>query len=155
MARRLNTSPDGCQGPNPEPERVARSFGRVIGGSPIWGGFYARFNEQSNAFVASQAPRTMDGWRIKVLWLIAPDVSTPVSLSGHNVETGAPLRFAIGGAAPATDTPVLDPAHPAIPVQDERWKEFPSYLYFASAGCYVLTASWSGGSWELGFGLGQ
>jgi hypothetical protein len=128
--------------------------GWVAGQPPIWAGFYARFDADTNAFHAMQAPRKKDGWRIKVLWVIEPGGSTPVTLSGRNLVTGAPLQFEIGVGS-VSESPVLDPRHPAIPIQDGNWKEFPSYLYFPSAGCYVLSASWSGGSWEMGFGFGQ
>lgn len=157
IAHSLDAAPDGCQGPTPQYEKVARYFGPLAGGSPIWGGFYARFNEGANASYALRGPRrTKDGWPVKVLWVIEPGTHTPVTLSGRNVATGAPLRFKIGGVhVTATESPVLNPKHPAIPIQDGEWKEFPSYLYFPSAGCYVLTASWIGGSWQMGFGFGR
>ena len=156
IARRLDASPEGCDGPAPHYERIARYFGSLAGGSPIWGGFYARFDEETNAFHGTQAPLKNDGWRIKVLWVIDPDASTPVTLSGRNTATDAPLKFETsGGGEVATNSPVLDPANPAIPIQDGNWKEFPSYVYFPSAGCYVLSASWSGGSWQMGFGFGR
>ena len=157
IARSLDAPPPGCEGPPPTYEMVARYFGPLAGGSPIWGGFYARFDEEANAFSAGAKPRrTKDGWAVKVLWVIEPGVLTPVTLSGASVATGAPLRFEIGGVhASATESPILDPKHPAIPTQDGEWKEYPSALLFPSAGCYVLTASWAGGSWRMGFGFGR
>jgi hypothetical protein len=157
IARVLDAAPGACPGPAPQYEKVARYFGPLVGGTPIWGGFYAHFNEPANAFHnGSRLRRRKDGWPVKVLWVVEPGTLTPVTLSGHNAVTDAPVRFKIGGVHnPATESAVLDPKHPAIPVQDGRWKEFPSDLYFPSAGCYVLTASWAGGSWQMGFGFGR
>lgn len=48
---------------------------------------------------------------------------------------------------------VLDPSHPAIPLQDE-YANFPSYIYLVGSGCYQLSASWEGGGWVLEFAFG-
>jgi hypothetical protein len=117
IARSLDAPPPGCQGPPPQLEMVARYFGPLAGGSPIWGGFYARFDEQANAFSAGTKPRrTKDGWAVKVLWVIEPGVLTPVTLSGGDVATGAPLRFAIGDVhASATGVSHSRPETPRDP----------------------------------------
>jgi hypothetical protein len=135
-----------------------RYFGPLIGSSPLWGGFYAKLDRQANAFgTGANVRRTAYGWRIKVLWVIEPAASTPVMISGADTSTGQPLYFWTGGVHPHGPIAQLtiDPAHPAIPIQHGQWKEFPSYLYAPSAGCYRLSASWQGGGWTLGFGFGR
>jgi hypothetical protein len=84
-----------------------------------------------------------------------PDATTPVTLAGENVATGEPLWFEIGGQYPIGPVPAvtLDPQRPSN--YTDGWKNYTSYLYFDGAGCFSLGATWSGGSWHLGFGLGE
>lgn len=56
---------------------------------------------------------------------------------------------------PAAPSVTFDPDRPGIPPQDGSLKEFPSYLLFPSAGCYLLEATWATGTWRLGFGFGS
>jgi len=156
IARHLTSAPEGCPGPSPHPTKVARFVGPVVGESPVWGGLYARFDPKVNTYRDGEVARTKKGWALKVIWLIEPGTSTPVTLTGTNVATGEPVSFHIGGVAPVGPTTVLvlDPDHPAIPLQHGQWKEFPSELLFPSSGCYRLNASWADGAWEMGFGFG-
>ena len=157
IARHLTSAPEGCAGPSPSPTKVARFIGPVVGASPLWGGFYARFDPKANTYRDGELRRTKSGWALKVIWLIEPGMSMPVTLIGTKVSTGEPLSFRTGGLAPVgpTTTLVLDPQHPAIPIQHGSWKEFTSELLFPSSGCYRLHASWTGGGWEIGFGFGR
>lgn len=159
VAKHLGPPPQGCPGPPPRRRAVGpRYFRPLVGGSPLWGGFYAKLDRRANAYsTGANVRRVRYGWRIKVLWLIEPTTTTSVTLSGSNTTTGQPLYFETGGVQPRGPSArlALDPSYPAIPVQHGRWKEFPSYLFAPSAGCYRLTASWAGGSWALGFGFGR
>ena len=157
VASHLTSAPEGCPGAPSIPTKVARFVGPVVGGSPLWGGFYARFDPKANTYRDGEVRRTERGWALKVLWLIEPGASTPVTLTGANVLTKAPLSFHAGGVAPAkpATTLVLDPQHPAVPQLHGQWKEFPSELFFPSSGCYRLNASWVGGAWAMGFGFGN
>jgi hypothetical protein len=84
---------------------------------------------------------------MKALWIVEANGRGPITLHGSRVGGGRPLSFSIQQAEPATAA-VLDPEHPAIPIQHGSWREFPSYLYFPETGCYELVAEWSGGSWR-------
>jgi len=85
----------------------------------------------------------------------APELGPEAGLVGAGVDgTAGTVTFAVGGVSPST-VAMFDPEDPAIPVTHEGWREYPSYAYFPSAGCYLLTATWTGGSSELGFGFGR
>lgn len=155
VASTLGPAPSGCPGPSPHPQR-AFNKGPYFGASPLLGGFYARLAASENAFHADQAPHRTYGWRIKVLWAIPPNEDRPVTLSGHIVGTGQPILIDLANEPDQPRTSqVLDPSHPGIPVAGNGWAEFPSYLYFPRAECYVLNAQWQGGQWTLGFGFGR
>jgi len=155
VAVTLRSPPAGCPGPSAEPQRPTRLYGKLYGRQPVWGGFYAEFDPHVHVFHAADAPRTDTGWRIKVLWIVHRDQSDPVVLSAHRGD-GEPVWFEIAviGPPPATSAG-LDPAHPENVAERGGWKEFPSYVYFPSAGCYTLEASWRGGRWRIGFGFGR
>jgi hypothetical protein len=122
-----------------------------LGPGPCGAGPYAELDSSINAYRASDAPRTDYGWRVKILWIMHPEQTIPVALEGTNVTTGEPLWFALEGE----DTSIgasLDPAHPEN--ENLGWKEFPSYVFFPSADCYAVEAAGSGGTWQLGFGIG-
>jgi hypothetical protein len=86
--------------------------------------------------------------------VLEPDYDGTVEVTGFNPSTGELLWFAPEDEDPATSL-VVDSEAPGVLPQGRGWKEFPSYLYFPRAGCYVLTAEWPGGAWRLGFGLGR
>jgi hypothetical protein len=153
VSRRLLAPPEDCPGPRPRPKQVSPAYGRVVGGGPLWGGFYADLNPGAGSFVAADAVRTEYGWRIKVLWIVNPDQADPVTLRGTSVSTGDPVWFEVEDQEPGL-APALDPASPGVPPEEGHWREFPSYLYFPEAACYSLEAAWPGGSWRLGFGFG-
>jgi hypothetical protein len=154
-AKPLGVAPEGCPGPEPRTETVADFIGPVAFGPPLWAGVYATYNAATNTYSAPDAPLTEHGWRIKILYLLEPGHDTAVELVGEGVEaTDGAVVFAVEGTAPST-VATFDPGSPAIPVQHEGWREYPTYAYFPSAGCYLLTATWTGGRSELGFGLGR
>lgn len=150
----LGAPPSRCAGTSPRPQSVDPSYGKVIGGDPLWGGFYAKLDAKANAFHAGDAERTELGWRIKVLWLIRPEQTEPVTVEGMHASSGEHLWFEVADQGENTTEPRLDPSHPGA-VSEGDWKEFPSYLYFPRAGCYALRARWPGGEWDLGFGFGR
>jgi hypothetical protein len=151
----LAEAPGGCPGPEPRSKTVADFVGPVVGGPPLWAGIYATYDAASNAYSSPDAPFTESGWRIKILYLLEPDQDGTVELLGAGVEgTDGNVSFAVGGVSPST-LATFDPESPAIPVTHDGWREYPSYAYFQSAGCYLLTATWAGGRSQLGFGFGR
>jgi hypothetical protein len=149
----LHPPPKTCEGPAPKSKTVTSNYGALYGRRPAWGGFYADLDLKTRAFHAPDAPRTSLGWRVKVLWIMDPKQNSRVKLGGLNPSTGELIWFELSDS-PATAAPVLDPAQPEN-LGDGGWKEYPSYLYFPSSGCYVLEAEWPGGDWQIGFGFGR
>lgn len=149
----LGPLPMECVGPVLKPTRPSLNYGGLYGARPVWAGFYAEVDSSGRAFHAPDAPRTDLGWRIKVLWIMDPKGSSPVSLAGRNTTSSEPIWFEVAESQ-ATTAAMLDPADPEN-IGDGGWREFPSYLYFPSSGCYVLEGTWASGSWQLAFGFGR
>ena len=133
-----------CQ--SPTSREVAPYFGKAVGGSPVW----AAGGLVENPVTVTGTPDSPGATKKKVLWLIEPDFAEPVQLRGTNHADGAQLWFEIGGGTP-TREPTLDPQQPGIPVQHGQWREWPSYLYVPTPGCYTLEATWSSGSRSMTF----
>jgi hypothetical protein len=145
----LEPAPSSCPGPRPTRRPVSPEFGPLSGKRPAWGGVYAPYNEKTNSFrLPPDTPHTKLGWRVKILWVVAPKQPDPVALSGRQSGTELPIWFEIEDT-PTTTSAIL-PANTT-----EYFADFPSYVYFQSAGCYALNARWPGGSWWLGFGTGS
>ena len=132
----------------------AGPYGVLIGKAPLWGGFYASLHRQAGVVIARDAVRTRLGWRIKVLWVMKVDQTDPVSIEGREVSTGAALWFEPSDADPGPSA-ALDPAHPGAPSENLGWLNFPSYLYFPGAGCFVLAVASPGAGWDMTFGFGR
>jgi hypothetical protein len=155
-ARRLAVAPTDCTGRTPRMVGFG-DYGNLIGTSPVWAGVYAAFNRGQHAYhVEAGAPRTAHGWRVKVLWVVAPKIESPVRVVGGELGGGQSLWFEV---AERDNQPVfaavLNPAMPSVPPSGDGYKEFPSYVYIPRAGCYLLEARWPGGHWCLVFGLGR
>jgi len=119
------------------------------GGSGVWlDGALAPGTPVSTNLTQGAVYAPTYGWLTRGLWVIAGDHTAPVTVQGHLLPNGGPpLLFQIVGNE-VTATAVLDPQHPAIPVQHGDFREWPSYVIFPQSGCYVLTATWAGGGWR-------
>jgi len=154
VAARLRSAPGGCQGADPLVSNVP-PWGRLLGGSPAFGAFYARPDLGSGAFlVGSDTSRKRNGWRVKVLWVLEPGTSEPVTLTGEQIPGGGRVLFDPSDGAVSTSM-VLDPADPGTPSERKGWTEYPSLLLFPRAGCYRIIATWATGSWTRAFGFGR
>jgi hypothetical protein len=128
---------------------VDPEFGPLSGERPAWGGVYAPYNTKTNSFrLPPDTPHTKLGWRVKILWVVAPKQHDPIALSGRQTGSEESIWFEID-QMPATTYASL-PANTT-----EYFADFPSYVYFPSAGCYSIEARWPDGSWRLGFGVGS
>ncbi len=103
----------------------------------------------------------------KVMWVVGPNYAQVVTLSGHEVHTGAPLWFEI---YPSNSQPIssstpstyytqapLDPAAPNRGSTDNstgHWNIWGIGLIALTAGCYELDATWSGGGWQAIYAIG-
>jgi hypothetical protein len=106
--------------------------------------------------MTADTPRTRDGWRDKVLWLVARQQKGVIRLRGRELATGTALNFHVelsgAGIGPVG---LLNHGTPGAVTNPGEPKQFPSYVYFPKAGCYALGASWQGGSWKVVVGLGR
>ena len=128
------------------------TIGHAIGAAPI---FAADFGAGRAKLHVANGPHTKYGWRVKVLVVVDAEQTETLSLRLRRVGSRRALWFRVGGRAPSTK-PVLDPAHPPVPPEEStRWKEFPSYFFLPSAGCFQLEARWPGGSWTRRFAGGR
>jgi hypothetical protein len=127
----------------------------LFGGAPAYGAFYANPDSSSGTFhIGGNTRMKRQGWPVKVLWVLEPGTTEPVTISGQETDTGAPIMFdPVNG--PFSDTLQLDPRYPGTPTRLRGWKAYPSLVWFPEApGCYLIEASWVDGSWQRGFGLG-
>jgi hypothetical protein len=127
--------------------------GDVKGSSPVWElGLGTPLT--LNAYGATPYPVT------KVMWLVGPNYSNPVTLQGQDITDATPAWFDLTGAGPgnATTTAVLDPNHPNRGGTDNstgHWNIWGVEIYFQSAGCYKLTATWPEGRWSTTIAVGR
>jgi hypothetical protein len=86
----------------------------------------------------------------KVVWFVNTEqVKGIVRVTGANLQTGKPLVFEPTGGEASTEM-TLDPLHPNHPISvaGPNWSEWGSAVYYPTAGCYRLTASWQEKSWS-------
>lgn len=155
---RLEPAPSGCEGRTPGRLVSLPAYGGLIGRSPVWAGFYATFDGERQAFHVEQgAPRTDDGWRVKVLWIVGPELSEKVRVRGQELVRGAPLLFELEDQGPGRPvrSATLDPLTPGVRLSVSGYREVPLLPACAESGCYRLEAAWPGGRWRLVFGLGR
>ena len=140
---------------------MSRLYGPLIGQSPLWAGFYARFDEDRDSFRAADAPRRRHGYRVKVLWIMDaragdrimdPHADEPITLTGSNLKTFDPVYFSFEG--PPRPFAILDPEEPGTVSENPRWAEFPSYVFFPRAGCYEFETGTEKGPWRLVLAIG-
>lgn len=102
----------------------------------------------------------------KVMWVVGPNYSLPITLSGHEVNSRAALWFEIypsndiigGGASSYAIQAPLDPAAPNRGSTDNstgHWNIWGIGIIVLTAGCYELDANWSGGGWLAIYAIGS
>lgn len=127
-----------------------------VGRSPVWNlGLNTGESVSLESFPA-QTVTSSSYLSTKVMWVVGPNYHQPVTLTGHDLSTGAPVWFDLSavGSSPGNPmrTAVLDPANPNRGDTDNArgtWNIWGILLYFFAAGCYQITAAWSGGSWQI------
>jgi hypothetical protein len=163
----IGKAPGDCRGDS-HFARLANIFddgktsGSYIGHSPLW---LAGFSGPQ-ATLQFLGPRTNFyspgyGWGSGVLFVLARGFKQAVTLAGSGVKDRAPLWFdAVEVGAPnglerqlvLSGKRQLAFAGGAGPKQ---WPTFPGDITVPRAGCYVLRASWPGGSWRVTFAAGR
>jgi hypothetical protein len=167
----LGPAPASCAGQPPALTQVGPpAANSAVGRAPVWvGGFtgpYAtlRLGPTASAF-GWAAPYTRYGWPAPIYLVLQSQsgLAGPVTLAGWDPRDGHPLWFGFVEAgvwgAPTQVVPAftLDPAHPSIPVggADTTGTFWYGYAFLPSAGCYMLAASWPGGTWQVTVSAGQ
>jgi hypothetical protein len=131
------------------------------GRSPVWNlGLTTGQRWQLESSQGTVTPSPHPG--IKIMWIVGPNYHQPVTLSGHELATGGPVWFDLGGVAESPGDPmaaaVLDPTAPnrgSTTNATGSWNIWGIVLYFFAAGCYQIDADWAGGSWQLVLAVGR
>jgi hypothetical protein len=155
----------------PPPQRLTvaqlglNANAQLVGGGAFWifGGYY-----QSILHLGQYGPSV---WPVtKMVVEVGPNYTQPVTLQLRDLRTGTLAWWTNGQTPPgsATRTLVLDPhmdtadvgSVPGVPdvphgEASPGWYEWGAFPLFEIAGCYELSASWTGGSWQSIFAVGS
>jgi hypothetical protein len=151
----LADPPTTCRGlPQPQ-DRWPSVMGPVVGGNPVWTTLPPVVHISPGVSPNGSTGYTSYGWIWKVIWEVGPNYPNPIALRAFRMGDETPLWIDVDGTP--TTTPTLDPAHPSHPESKvgDDWREWGSYLYIPTAGCYYLKATWPEGSWETTFAAGR
>ncbi|MDQ2714271.1 MAG: hypothetical protein M3Z08_05130 [Chloroflexota bacterium] len=166
----LASPPQNCALRPPPQEQHLGDLGgntnvRLVGGGPFWiySIFYPRVLHLAQ-YGSQQWPMT------KMVVEVGPNYSQPVTLRLREMQTGALAWWTDGQMPPRAATRVLV-LNPQTDTQDvgavagvpdvphgaaaPGWKEWGIFPLFSVAGCYTLEVSWSGGSWQSSFAVGN
>jgi hypothetical protein len=105
----------------------------------------------------------------KVMWVVGPNYSQPVTLTGHDLRSGATLWFQVYPSnSVVTNDPdadsiyttqaMLDPSAPnrgSTANSTGHWNIWGIGLMVLKAGCYELDVSSQQGSWHMVFAAGR
>lgn len=105
----------------------------------------------------------------KVMWVVGPNYAQPVTLTGHELQTGAALWFQVypSNGVPTsnpdalsvyTTRAVLDPAAPNRGSTDNstgHWNIWGIGVIVLAAGCYEVDVASAGGGWKMVFAAGR
>lgn len=134
-----------------------------VGRSPVWNlGLNTGASLQLESFAGTATPTPSPYPLTKVMWIVGPNYHQAVTLSGHELATGAPVWFDLSAVGSGPGNPmtmaVLDPAQPNrgdTGNASGTWNIWGILLYFFSSGCYQITAAWAGGSWQVVVAVGR
>jgi hypothetical protein len=162
-SRPLDQAPQDC------PASQFQSFGPPffpagLGEYPVWvTGFTGPPTRLAFLDATQPQPRRF-GWAYHLLIIVKATYSGPLEITGGSLDTHIPLWFdntptahSNNSNAPPTTELLLQPILDMQFVQHSglRWRSFLTNIYVPAAGCYFLTASWDGGSWQVYFAAGR
>lgn len=154
QSKPLASVPECPSGPQPQ-DIAPQYFGAAIGNTPIWVvgfvGPHAAIRIDSH-----NSQYTRYGWASRVIFVIKPGYTNPVTISGQNTANGNPLWIQSDMPTPQVSL-YLDPHYPEVPNPESSggWTQWPSEVFIPEAGCYELHARWAGGSWTVAFAAGS
>ncbi len=160
----LAFAPASCGSPAPDLTHVGPpQWGAAIGHAPVWLAGMSeayptlRLGPQASFHAYGwDAPYTQFGWPAPIGLVFGNSFNEPVRLTGWNVATGETVSFGFvqagaWGAPRYVSSPyTLDPSSETIPAggSDSTGVFWYGYAFIPRAGCYVIAASWQGGSWK-------
>ena len=113
-----------------------------------------------NPYPSGPTPTPWPG--TKVIWVVGPNYTNPVTLQGRDLLSGVPIWFDVYGSGSAQDNfttlATLDPAHPNRGFTRNTsglWNIWSIGLVFTRAGCYDLEASWASSQWQVVLTVGR
>lgn len=160
----LDPIPRGCL-TGPAPQFIPALQMSAVGSTPIW---TARFRPDLSLHVPMDVGLvpTPHGWPVKIPWMERRSYEGIVTIRAWFGPERRQAWFASHTQGPRpylrldprhpTLYPLLsDPRHPGRALPNPSWKGFSSLIYIPQAACYVMEASWPGGTWRLYFTAGQ
>jgi hypothetical protein len=135
----------------------------AVGGTPLW---VSGFDESGSTFGAAtvlthlkRAKQPELGWYQQITLLLTSNYPSVVVLQGTDIHNTTPLLFdSIPYDHSLTAFLTLDSADPSLSnhtIDDQSWIVMTTNVYVPAAGCYSLSAQWTGGSWIVYFAAGK
>jgi hypothetical protein len=158
VAPEMAVAPTNC-GILPEPLAIDPLITHATGTWPIWVALPNWDGVRDGVLVVpnerNQESHELPGWwSTKVAWFIPLSYTGEVQVQGFNVDDQSPIYFEFN--AGPTEVATLNPEQPGGFVEAlDQWAFFPSYMWFAKAGCYRLEAKWDGGLWQQIIAVGR
>ena len=129
----------------------------AVGGPDVWVDGFDSARALTSITRDAAGPYTQYGWPVRISLVTRDPFAAVVTLVGHDTRTHAPLWWASlsndSYTVPAA-TFTIDPQQDQGSTDGEN-KWWYGALYLPGAGCYTLSASWSGGGWTATFAAGR
>lgn len=160
----LDPAPSNCVVVSPPQSFMSTNFGggfvgatTFAGSTPAWELGLGSGPLQLNAIAGGATPYPA----MKVMWVVGPNFPHPVTLTGYEVRTGAPLWFQVyssDAVTAYTTHAVLDPAAPnrgSTENSSGAWNIWGVGVVVLAAGCYELDVTAAAMSWHMVFAAGR
>jgi hypothetical protein len=136
----------------------------ALGASPVW---QLGIGDGSSP-IALYGDSSQPWPSTKVMWVVGPNYSEPVTLTGQDMRSGTPIWFQVypNNGVPTSD-PNADSVYTAHAVLDPNapnrggatnstghWGIWGIGLIALAAGCYEIKAAWAEGSWSAIYPIG-
>ncbi len=142
------------------PARPAMHGSNELGRAPVWvvgfAGLRATLHFAPDAVPVPAFPSGF-GWTTSVIVEIPAGYKYAVNLYGENLNDGTSILFDyIPNTQGQADLITLSSQHPLVPPSNNGQRlSWDIELYFSSASCYYLKATWPGGYWIVYFSAGR
>jgi len=133
---RLPTVAAGQRCPRASGRIVSSAFGDALGDGPV-------YPVGLGADGVLPVVAASSGYLQKVLWVASPAYLGRVLIRGGRIDGPGAVQFAAGQGVPATEFR-LDQATATSAGEEQGWREWPSYTYVPSPGCYAYQIDGAG-----------